>query len=82
MREKEAKILENIKKRFIEIYGINAPKKFKKRFDEECEHYSKNEMSLFYEELLGKIIAKLSLTGIEPVWFEMENSLPYCVEKA
>ena len=23
-----------------------------------------------------------SLTGIEPVWFEMENSLPYCVEKA
>ena len=24
----------------------------------------------------------VSLTGIEPVWFEMENSLPYCVEKA
>ena len=23
-----------------------------------------------------------SLTGIEPVWFEIENSLPYCVEKA
>ena len=23
-----------------------------------------------------------SLTGIEPVWFEMENNLPYCVEKA
>ena len=24
----------------------------------------------------------LSLTEIEPVWFEMENSLPYCVKKA
>ena len=23
-----------------------------------------------------------SLTGIEPVWFEMKNSLPYCVKKA
>ena len=23
----------------------------------------------------------ISLTGIEPVWFEMENSLPNCVKK-
>ena len=23
-----------------------------------------------------------SLTGIEPIWFETANSLPYCVEKA
>ena len=23
-----------------------------------------------------------SLTGTEPVWFEMENSLPNCVKKA
>ena len=27
-------------------------------------------------------ITSFSLTGIEPVWFEMENSLPYCVKKA
>ena len=28
------------------------------------------------------LFPKVSLTEIEPVWFEMENSLPYCVKKA
>lgn len=25
---------------------------------------------------------ELSLTGIEPIWFEIENRLPYCVKKS
>ena len=29
-----------------------------------------------------KMKCLISLTGIEPVWFEMENSLPNCVKKA
>ena len=35
---------------------------------------SANDMPITQDEL--------SLTGIEPVWFEMENSLPNCVKKA
>ena len=28
------------------------------------------------------VVWNVSLTEIEPIWFEMENSLPNCVKKA
>ena len=44
--------------------------------------YAPIEITFDGEAVYRKWEEMLSLTGIEPVWFEMENSLIYCVEKA
>ncbi len=35
-----------------------------------------------YAQKIGKQLQIVSLTGNEPIWFKMENRLPYCVKKA